>query len=197
MNKKTITLRPEEETILILTIYTENIDTYTGLLTFEDDYLQTQLPTIIIVNPKEINYLVAVTIPPPFKTVQPGKEVFAKIRVTKLTRGSLVLHYLLKDMRDRIIHEEYERIGVKNELAIDKTIKLPDNTELGEHAFIATVDYQGTSLSDADTFVVAQETPLQKEQPQQTKKDNKIILLLLLIFLILIAQLLLHKIRKN
>jgi hypothetical protein len=96
-------------------------------------------------------------------------------------------------MRDRIIHEEYERIGVKNELAIDKTIKLPDNTELGEHAFIATVDYQGTSLSDADTFVVAQETPLQKEQPQQTKKDNKIILLLLLIFLILI----LHKIRKN
>tara|TARA_Y100000034_G_C6901809_1_gene417266 strand:- start:451 stop:1416 length:966 start_codon:yes stop_codon:yes gene_type:complete len=197
LNKKTITLNPQEETTLTLTIYAEEIGTYTGLIIFKDDYLLTQLPTIIVVNPKYLDYLVSVTIPQSFKTVQPGKEVFAKIRVTKLNGGSLVLHYLLKDMQNSIIHEEHERIVIKNELAIDKTIKLADNIELGEHAFITTVDYQGTSISDADNFVVAEEITPQKEQPQQTKKQNKLVLLLLIVFLILVTQLLLHKIRKN
>ena len=196
INKKTLTLRPEEETTILLTIYSTEVGISTGIITFTDKFLLTQLPTVIKISPKKAAYTVDVTIPQQFKIVQPGDDVLTKIKIDKLNGQSIVINYLIKDMLDRIIHEEHERIGVTKELTLDKTISLPDNIDLGEYAFIATVDYQGASISDVDTFTIAEEATLQKEQPQKTK-SNKVTLLLLVLFLILVTHLLLQKIRKH
>ena len=123
------------------------------------------IPTLEITQPLHIPgtlFDVTVFIPQKYRSILPGEELLAEIRLINITRLDLVpvqLEYNIWDAQQNVLYQEYETKVVENEITFLKEAALPADIPTGNYLFVAILRYDGGEAIAGYPFTIVPEKP--------------------------------------
>ncbi|MBI1968779.1 hypothetical protein HYS49_02615 [Candidatus Woesearchaeota archaeon] len=103
---------------------------------------------------------VTVFIPQKYRSVLPGEELIAEVRLLNIARLGLVpvqLEYNIWDVEQNVLYQEYETKVVENEITFLKEAVLPADIPPGDYLFVAILRYDGGEAIAGYPFMVLSE----------------------------------------
>ena len=156
---------------------------------------------ILEIESLKVLYDVDVYVPEEFSIVKPGDDINFYLTLTNigrsLTKDNVLVSYMVKDDENTIIFEDSESISVAGQKTIQKEIRLPSYSKLGDYVILATAKSEGfTAVSSAIVGVVDKEA-----LSEESLLDNLFYILITTVMVIcvivLISLHLINTIRKR
>jgi len=135
------------------------------------------------------------TIKSEYKEVFPGDDLLVKVEIVNpqpKEEINILLHYQIRDEKDKIVLDHKETMAIKTQLSFFKTFQITEEARLGRYRIFLEIPYNHTFVSSLDTFEIVKR-PLfivpgviitLKEIITSFKWFFTILILLLIIFLI-------------
>lgn len=179
---QTFELEAGEEKIIAINFATKEDampDLYAGKLMIAGGLVKKEIPIFVEVETQKA--LLDVSLKINQKQIIPGEMLSFNIELQNLEEAALeaLINYIIKNKDGKTIILEKEMIELDREKTITKSIKTPENFNLGEYILYVKVEYNGQTASASQGFFVVKEKRLALKES----------LVLYLIFLIVITVL--------
>ena len=115
------------------------------------------VPVIVDVNPRYLNFKIAVNVTEPGKRIKPGQVVRANITIQNLQdlpESNITLYYSIKDLLGTSYNFSEENLTLGNLVKIQRGLMMPSNVGPGTYIFYARANYGNFVTLDSDTFEI-------------------------------------------
>jgi hypothetical protein len=130
-------------------------DAYLGRIIIKGNDFTKSINVIIEVKEKKPLFDVSAHVAP--KEVVEGGEVKADIKIINvgdLKNIDVLLYYAVKDFGGHILSFREETVNIKDELSINRKLRIPRDVPFGTYVFYLKASYGNISASSTDTFMV-------------------------------------------
>jgi len=193
------TLAPGEGTTVGILFSGLRAGISTGLITIATDFAQQKIPVVITVHSPGAMFSLDFVVPPPFKAIRHGGEIFSTLTLAHLQGGYVDVQYVIMNAANTPVFKETHVVKVANELILEKTILVPASLREGSYAFGVVVNYKGETKSATTLFSVQHSPPSEPvyEEPAPSGNLRGVVLIVLLLCLFLLHFLMNKKARSR
>lgn len=194
-SEKDFFLDAKEEKEIFITFYaTENVEpgVYVGIISITDGGTIKKIQVIFEIESKKVLFDVILEIPPKYKKLFPGEDLYLNLRLFNLgdfRKADVFVKYLIKDFEGNIILTQEDLVTVNIQISLSKIIRLPYDLKAGDYIAIAEVRYLD-SIGISTTVFEIKEISL-------WKRYQLYIILFVILFLILLVILLILLVKKK
>ncbi len=132
---------------------------YFGKIILSSNAGNVGVPVVLDVTPFDVIVDLNVDILDKYKSVLPGKTVYANVSVSNLREISpdeFILYIAIKDLYGNIYDSSQEKISLASDYSTEKNLTIPSNTQEGDYIFYARVSNDKVSNIDSDIFQVGE-----------------------------------------
>ncbi len=172
---------------------------YPNKLLIQTNKFFNEIPIIIEVQSPKPSFEIILNIPLEYKEIYQNQNPKADITLFNLNKigfTNIFVDYIIKSMSNKIIFNETEIIGVKEQAMFAKTITPSKDILPGDYVLIAQTNYNNTISTSSKTIHI-KPTPPEIRIPLGINKIYSIISPILLLIVVLISCLLFFEYRKT
>lgn len=161
-------------------------DAYLRRILIKSGTTSKELPVIVEIISRDIIFDVSLKIPESHKTILPGVNIPADIKITRVQGGELadlLLELSVRDFNGNIISNKSGYVSKKDDFSFREELPIPLSASAGKYVFIAKVTHKGKTAVASDTFDVVLEK----------KKDYTIYLLAAALLMLMILGFVVHR----
>jgi hypothetical protein len=194
------TLLPgESKSIAVAFIPRDDVlpDIYTGSLVVKAGNITKSVMLVMETKPRKSLFDIYVNLEKTSLEAVRGEEVEADILMYnfgEIKPTSITLYYSLRDFNGRDLFYNREAMSVEEQKLVKRSIKIPEDAELGFYQFYARVEYGNQTAASGGLIKVVEEKP---EIPKAEYGVDYLAIMILLAAIIASITVLIWKIRKH
>ena len=149
--------------------------TYLGRIIVTNGNKRNDIPVILEAESKEQHLDVSLDIPAERRTINSGEAITGTINVYNLNKEETTvdIDYFVKDFNNKVITQTSERVQIKDQFMITKTLELPPELPAGQYVYIVQASTEGQVATASELFTIAAkriviEQPIELQKPSTT-----------------------------
>lgn len=157
ITKDSFSLNANEETVIDLRIFSgAKPGLYTGSILIQANGLKRKIPVILEIITEKVLFDVKLDLPLKYREIQQGENLKTQISLFSMgiaKKVDVILHYLIKDLKNNLLAEESETFAVENQASFTKTFYTEDLIP-GSYVVAIEARYADSFAVSSDTFKV-------------------------------------------
>lgn len=160
LSDTSFSLEPGQQKTITAAAIGNKLGAYSGEIVVKTLTLEKAVQFLLEVESTDVLFDVKLDILSDYKQVKPGETLRMQATLINIGAGKnvdVVVTYIIKDRKGKLIHESTESFIVEQQKSYLKEVRIPENTPLGDYVAVIELRYANSFAVSSELFSVVKE----------------------------------------